>query len=168
MKKLLTSLLTASLLTLGATAAFAETAPKSVIHVVSVKWKAEATPAQIKAALDGVQALPAANSGITHVWTKAIKVQGEWSTIFVMEFANEAALKAYAGSAARKSGTRPTCPFATTAIRTISPTDIGPSALTKDRSRAVFFASSLIGLTELPPPTPGKSAAKISALGRQS
>ncbi|PAW84097.1 MAG: hypothetical protein B9S28_05975 [Opitutia bacterium Tous-C10FEB] len=102
MKKLLTSLLTASLLTLGATAAFAETAPKSVIHVVSVNWKAEATPEQIKAALDGVQALPAANAGITRVWTKAIKVQGKWSAVFVMEFADEAALKAYAGSAAQK------------------------------------------------------------------
>lgn len=102
MKKLFTTLITASLLTLGAASAVADTAPKSVVHVVSVKWKADATPAQIKAALDGVQALPAAFKGITHVWTKAIKVQGEWSTIFVMEFADEAALKNYAGSDAQK------------------------------------------------------------------
>ncbi len=103
MNKLFTTLITASLLTLGTVSAVAaDTAPKSVIHVVSVKWKADATPAQIKAALDGVQALPAASKGITHVWTKTIKVQGEWSAIFVMEFADEAALKAYAGSDAQK------------------------------------------------------------------
>lgn len=103
MKKFLLSLLTATALTLGATAASAsDTAPKSVIHVVSVKWKADATPEKIKAALDGVQALPAAFKGITHVWTKSVKVQGEWSTVFVMEFADEAALKAYAGSDAQK------------------------------------------------------------------
>jgi hypothetical protein len=103
MKKFLLALLAASLLSLGAVSATAgETAPKSVIHVVSVKWKADATPEQIKAALDGVQALPAAFKGITRVWTKAFKVQGDWSHVIVMEFADEAALKAYAGSDAQK------------------------------------------------------------------
>jgi Stress responsive A/B Barrel Domain len=102
MKKLALTLLTTALLTLGAASAPAQTAPKSVIHVVSVKWKAEATPEQIKAALDGVQALPAAYAGITRVWTNPIKKQGEWSHVFVMEFASEAALKNYADSAAQK------------------------------------------------------------------
>lgn len=103
MKKFLLTLIAATVLSLGATTATAsETAPKSVVHVVSVKWKAEATKEQIKAALDGVQALPAAFKGITHVWTNAVKVQGEWSAVFVMEFADEAALKAYAGSDAQK------------------------------------------------------------------
>jgi antibiotic biosynthesis monooxygenase (ABM) superfamily enzyme len=103
MKKLLLTLLAATLLSLGAvTAGAADTAPKSVIHVVSVKWKAEATPEQIKAALDGVQALPKAYPGITRVWTNTIKKQGDWSAVFVMEFADEAALKAYADSNAQK------------------------------------------------------------------
>jgi hypothetical protein len=103
MKKLLLTLLAAAALSLGtATAAAGDTAPKSVIHVVSVKWKADAKPEQIQAALDGVQALPRAFPGISRVWTKAIKVQGEWSHVFVMEFADEAALKAYAGSEAQK------------------------------------------------------------------
>ena len=102
MKKLTMTLLTAALLTLGAVTASAQTAPKSVIHVVSVKWKADATPEQIKAALDGVRALPAAYPGITRVWTNAIKKQGEWSHVFVMEFADEAALKKYADSDAQK------------------------------------------------------------------
>lgn len=102
MKKLLTILVTAGLLALGTLTASAESAPKTVIHVVSVKWKADTKPEQIKAALDGVQALPAAYKGITRVWTRDLKVQGEWSHVFVMEFADEAALKAYADSDAQK------------------------------------------------------------------
>lgn len=102
MKKLLLSLVTATLLLTGTQTALAETAPKSVIHVVSVKWKADAKPEQIKAALDGVQALPAAYKGLTRVWTKPIKIQGEWSAVFVMEFSDEAAFKAYTDSDAQK------------------------------------------------------------------
>ena len=102
MKKLMITLLTATLLTLGAANVSAQTAPKTVLHVVTVKWKAGTTPEQIKAALDGVQALPAAFKGITQVWTKSIKVQGGKANAFVMEFADEAALKEYAGSPAQK------------------------------------------------------------------
>ena len=79
-----------------------QTAPQTVIHVVTVKWKADATPKQIQAALDGVKALPAAYKGITRVWIKSIKVQGDKANAFVMEFADEAALKAYADSPAQK------------------------------------------------------------------
>ena len=104
MKKFFLTLIAATVLSLGvATATAGETAPKSVIHVVSVKWKADATKEQIKAALDGVQALPAAYKGITRVWTNSFKVQGEWSQVIVMEFADQAALKAYADSDAQKA-----------------------------------------------------------------
>jgi antibiotic biosynthesis monooxygenase (ABM) superfamily enzyme len=102
MKKLITTLLTVGLLAFAATTASAQTTPKSVIHVVTVKFKAEATPAQIKAALDGVVVLPAKYKGITRVWVKSIKVQGDKTHAFVMEFADEAALKAYADSPAQK------------------------------------------------------------------
>ncbi|MSU23111.1 MAG: Dabb family protein [Opitutus sp.] len=102
MKKLLSSLLTVALLTLGAATASAQTAPKSVIHVVTVAWKEGTKPEQIKAALDGVKALPAAYKGITRVWVKSIKVQGGKANAIVMEFADEAALKAYADSPAQK------------------------------------------------------------------
>ena len=96
------TLLTVTLLTLGATNVSAQTAPKTVLHVVTVKWKDGTTAEQIKAALDGVQALPAAYKGIAHVWTRSIKVQGGKANAFVMEFADEAALKAYADSPAQK------------------------------------------------------------------
>ena len=102
MKKLFMTLAIAGLLALGATTVSAQTAPKSVIHVVTVSWKAGTTPEQIKAALDGAQALPAQYKGITHVWTRSIKVQGGKANAFVMEFVDEAALKTYAGSDAQK------------------------------------------------------------------
>ena len=104
MKKLASLLVTAVLLAFGATTASAQTptAPASVIHVVTVKWKAEAKPEQIKAALEGAKALPAAYPGIKRVWIRSIKVQGGKDNAFVMEFADEAALKAYTDSPAQK------------------------------------------------------------------
>ena len=104
MNKLATLLLSAVLLTFSANTLSAQTttAPKTVIHVVTVKWKADATPQQIQAALDGVKALPAAYPGITRVWVKSIKVQGDKANALVMEFADEAALKAYTDSPAQK------------------------------------------------------------------
>jgi hypothetical protein len=102
MKKLLMTLMAVAFLTAAAATASAQTAPKTVIHVVTVAWKAGTTPEQIQAAIDGVAALPAAYKGITHVWTKSIKVQGGKANAFVMEFADEAALKAYADSDAQK------------------------------------------------------------------
>lgn len=120
MKKLILALAATGLLALSTTAAFAQaetkekkkkkadsgmssaTAPKSVIHVVTVNFKEGTTPAQIKAAVDGVHKLPAAYPGITRVWTRTIKNQTDKSHIFVMEFASEQALKDYAGSEAQK------------------------------------------------------------------
>ncbi|HYP16075.1 MAG TPA: Dabb family protein [Opitutus sp.] len=105
MKKPLIALLTAALLFLGGTlnAQAADTAPKSVIHVVTVSWKAGTTPEQIQAALDGVKALPSQFKGVTRVWTKSLKVQGGKANASVMEFADEAALKEYGGSDAQKA-----------------------------------------------------------------
>lgn len=103
MKKLLLTLIAAVLVSFGASSALAaDTAPKTLIHVVTVKWKADATKEQIQAAVDGVKKLPAAFDGITRVWTNPVKKQGPWSHVIVMEFKDEAALKKYAGSDAQK------------------------------------------------------------------
>lgn len=102
MKKLLITLMTAALLTVGTATLSAQTAPKSVIHVVTVAWKAGTTPEQIQAALDGVAALPASYKGIVHVWTKTLKAQGGKANAFVMEFVDEDAFKAYTDSPAQK------------------------------------------------------------------
>jgi antibiotic biosynthesis monooxygenase (ABM) superfamily enzyme len=102
MKKLLALVLTAAL-SLGAVAASAsDTAPKSVMHVVTVSWKAGTTPEQIQAALDGAKKLPAAYPGITRVWTRTIKAQGERTHVIAMEFKDEQALKDYSKSPAQQ------------------------------------------------------------------
>jgi len=82
----------------------ADTMPKTVIHVISVKWTADATPAQIDKALRGAEALPSKYPGIVHVWTRPIKKQlpEGYSHVIVMEFASEDALKNYADSEAQK------------------------------------------------------------------
>ena len=86
----------------AAAAEASETAPKTLIHVVTVKWKAGATKEQIQAALDGAHKLPSEYPGIKRVWTKTVKVQGDMDHVIVMEFADEKALKDYAGSDAQK------------------------------------------------------------------
>src|SRR5689334_18283706 len=102
-KALLTLVVSGFLLSVGA---FAEdAAPKSVIHVITVKWKPGSSQAQIDKALQAAAALPSKYPGIKHVWTKAIKKQipDGYSTVIVMEFADESALKQYADSPAQKS-----------------------------------------------------------------
>jgi len=79
--------------------------PKSVIHVVTVKWNADATEAQINKALKGVETIAQKYDGVSRVWTRSIKAQGEESGVtaaFVMEFESEKALADYADSAAQK------------------------------------------------------------------
>jgi hypothetical protein len=109
MKKLLALVLTAALSFGAASALAADTAPKSVIHVVTVAWKEGTTPEQIQAALDGAKALPASYKGITRVWTKTLKAQNprevekKRTHVIVMEFADEKALADYSGSDAQKA-----------------------------------------------------------------
>jgi hypothetical protein len=83
-------------------------APKTVIHFITVAFKADATPEKIQAALDGAQKLPSEYKGITRVWTKSLKVQNvaeakvKKTHVIAMEFVDEAALTAYADSPAQK------------------------------------------------------------------
>ena len=109
MKQLLNRKVTA--LVLGATLAFSAGVmaankfgkPKSVVHVVTVKWKEGTTPEQIKAALAGVETVAANYPGIKNVWTRSIRVQGQGYThALVMEFESEDALTKYTGSDAQK------------------------------------------------------------------
>ena len=80
--------------------------PKSVIHVVSLKWKADSTPAQQQAALDGVKTMAGKIPGIKNIWIRSTKTQGgtqeaPYKASFAIEFADEAAHKAYADHPAR-------------------------------------------------------------------
>ncbi len=98
-------LLTLAAFMLTTAAAFpADTSPKSVIHVINVRWKADATDAQIKKVLEVVATLPSQNAGITRVWTNPIKKQlpEGYNTVIVMEFVSQDALKHYVDSSAQK------------------------------------------------------------------
>ena len=70
----------------------------TVIHVVTVSWKEDASEADIQKALDGVHVLAKAYDGILRVWTKTRSAQGNRSHAFAMEFKDEQALIDYAGS----------------------------------------------------------------------
>ena len=102
MKKLLLPILALALASAAPLFAEVASAPKTIVHIVTVSWKKDATAEQIKAALDGAQKLPAAYAGITHVWTKTLKAQGDRSNAIVMEFASAEAFKSYTDSPAQK------------------------------------------------------------------
>ena len=93
------------LLTLILCAGFAlAESPSTVIHIINIKWKTDATPEQIKAVVDAVQQLPARFPGLKRVWTKNLKYQGEegFRQAIVMEFESQDALRKYENSAAQK------------------------------------------------------------------
>ena len=77
--------------------------PKSVLHVVTVRWNADSTPGQRQAALDGVKKMAGEIPGIKNVWLKTLKVQGQnYNNAFAIEFESEAAFKAYADASSHE------------------------------------------------------------------
>ena len=75
--------------------------PATLLHVITVKWKAEATAEQKQAALDGVKKMAAQIPGIVNVWLKTVKVQpSDYNAVIAIEFRDEKALKLYAEHAA--------------------------------------------------------------------
>jgi hypothetical protein len=77
--------------------------PSTILHVVTVRFKAEATADQKAAVLQGVEKMAAEIPGVKSVWTKGIKVQGQgYTDAFVMEFESKKAFEAYADHAAHK------------------------------------------------------------------
>ena len=87
-----------------AVVALAQSGPTTVLHIINVKWKEDASPEKIQAAIDAVHQLPSKFPGIKRVWTKNIKYQGQegMKQAIVMEFESQDALKKYDGSAAQK------------------------------------------------------------------
>ena len=79
-------------------------APSTVIHIINVKWKVEATPDQIKTVVDAVQQLPSRFPGLRRVWTKNLRYQSQegFKQAIVMEFESQDALRRYENSAAQK------------------------------------------------------------------
>jgi hypothetical protein len=78
--------------------------PSSIMHVVSVKWKADSTPEQQQAAIDGVKTMAAEIPGIKNIWIKSTRVQPQdFNSAFAIEFENKAAADAYADHPAHKT-----------------------------------------------------------------
>lgn len=100
MKKILASLALAGLLCTPAM--FGASKPKSVIHIINVKFKADAAKADIDKAISYAAEMDA--PGLKNVWLRPIKNQlaPEFTHILVMEFESEEALKKYADSPAQK------------------------------------------------------------------
>jgi Stress responsive A/B Barrel Domain len=77
--------------------------PKSVLHIITMKWTDGATAEQKKQAIDGIEKMASRMPGITNLWLKTLKVQPEeYNNVFVMEFKDEAAFKAYADDPAHR------------------------------------------------------------------
>src|SRR5258708_5900782 len=71
-------------------------APSTVLHVVTVRWTKDSTPAQRQAAIDGVRTMAQNFPGIKRVWLKTIKVQGtDYNAAIAMEFASQKAFEDY-------------------------------------------------------------------------
>jgi hypothetical protein len=103
MKKLLAATVFAILCALGVAAQSTAQTPTTVIHIINVKWKEDATPEQIQSVIDAVRQLPAKYPGMKRVWTRNIKYQGQegFRQAIVMEFESQDALKKYEDSAAQ-------------------------------------------------------------------
>jgi Stress responsive A/B Barrel Domain len=102
-RKILLFCATATILALGVVAGqnkFGQ--PKSILHVITLKWTADSKPEQRQAAIDGVKTMASQIPGLTNVWLKAIKVQGDKDTVIVMEFKDQAAFDAYTAHPAHK------------------------------------------------------------------
>lgn len=81
--------------------------PKSVVHLVAVKWKAEATAEQRQKALDGIKDMAGKVPGIKNVWLKTLRVQGPsqdnpFDAAFAIEFESEKAAQDYANHPAHE------------------------------------------------------------------
>lgn len=78
--------------------------PGTILHVITVQWKADSTPAQRQAAIDGLKKMAAEVPGIKNIWIKKLKVQpAEYNNVFVLEFENKAAFETYTNHPAHKA-----------------------------------------------------------------
>ena len=73
--------------------------PKTIIHMVILKWNPGVSDADKQGALEGVKDMAAKVPGVKNVWIKAERLQPrDFSAAFVLEFQNRAAADAYAES----------------------------------------------------------------------
>ena len=70
--------------------------PKTLVHLVALKWKAEVSDADKQKALEGVKTMAAEIPGIKSVWVKTLRVQPQgYNAAFAIEFEDQAAADRY-------------------------------------------------------------------------
>ena len=73
--------------------------PKTIIHVVEIKWQPSVSDADRQRVVDGVKEVAARIPGIKNVWLKADRLEPRnFDTAFAIEFTDRAAADAYAES----------------------------------------------------------------------
>ena len=74
--------------------------PKTIIHVVEIKWNPGVSAAQKQAVLDGLKRVAMRTLGVKNIWTQADRLEPrDFNAAFAIEFANRDAADAYAESA---------------------------------------------------------------------
>jgi hypothetical protein len=73
--------------------------PKTIIHMVILKWKPGVSDSDKQNALEGVKEMAAKVPGVKNIWIKAERLQPrDFSAAFAIEFQSRAAADAYAES----------------------------------------------------------------------
>jgi antibiotic biosynthesis monooxygenase (ABM) superfamily enzyme len=78
--------------------------PKTILHVVIIRWKPGTTAAERQKVIDGVREMAASIPGIRNIWIKPARMASlKWNAAFVIEFANRAAAARYADAPSHKA-----------------------------------------------------------------
>ncbi len=78
--------------------------PKTIVHVVIIKWKADTPDAEKQKVIDGVKEMAGKIPGIKNVWLKADRVQPrDFSSAFAIEFESREAADGYAENPIHKA-----------------------------------------------------------------
>jgi hypothetical protein len=73
--------------------------PKTILHVVELKWNPAATDADKQAAIEGIKEMAIKIPGIKNIWIKGERMQPrDFNAAYAIEFRDRAAADAYAES----------------------------------------------------------------------
>jgi len=91
--------------------------PRTIIHLVEVKWNPGVSEAQKEAAMNGVKQMAARIPGIRNIWLKADRLEPrDFSWAYAIEFRGRAAADAYAESPVHAAWEREYVPLRETSI----------------------------------------------------
>ena len=91
--------------------------PKTIIHVVEVKWLPGVTDAQKQRVLEGIKEVAAKTPGVKNIWLKADRLEPrDFNAGFAIEFQNREAADTYAESAAHEAWDKQYVPLRETSV----------------------------------------------------